>query len=106
MVRTAAQAIDSERPALTRVRGGISPIDRISSAPSIATARSTHLDFPSRRFYMGLLREDGTPKIAARTFPAFTPAFGICQWLHFEETGSTTPSDGCENSASDISGPD
>jgi beta-xylosidase len=38
-----------------------------------------------RHFYMGLLRENGTPKLAARQFPAFTPAFGICQWFHFED---------------------
>ena len=38
-----------------------------------------------RHFYMGLLREDGTPKLAARAFPGYTPAFGICQWFHFED---------------------
>ena len=38
-----------------------------------------------RHFYMGLLREDGTPKLAVRDFPEFTPAFGICQWFHFED---------------------
>ncbi len=38
-----------------------------------------------RHFYLGLLREDGTPKLAARTFPRFTPDLGICQWFHFED---------------------
>jgi beta-xylosidase len=38
-----------------------------------------------RHFYMGLLREDGTPKRALRRFSAFTPALGICQWFHFED---------------------
>jgi beta-xylosidase len=38
-----------------------------------------------RHFYMGLLRENGTPKLAARQFPALTPALGICQWFHFED---------------------
>ena len=38
-----------------------------------------------RHFYMGLLREDGTPKAAARCFPEFAPALGICQWFHFED---------------------
>lgn len=38
-----------------------------------------------RHFYMGLLREDGSPKLAAREFPRFTPAMGICQWFHFED---------------------
>src|SRR5437764_4116919 len=34
---------------------------------------------------MGLLREDGTPKLAARHFPKYAPDFGICQWFHFED---------------------
>jgi beta-xylosidase len=38
-----------------------------------------------RHFYMGLLREDGTPKAAAWQFSDFTPALGICQWFHFED---------------------
>jgi beta-xylosidase len=38
-----------------------------------------------RHFYMGLLREDGTPKLAARQFSLYTPELGICQWLHFED---------------------
>jgi beta-xylosidase len=38
-----------------------------------------------RHFYMGLLREDGTPKLALRQFADYTPAMGICQWFHFED---------------------
>ncbi len=38
-----------------------------------------------RHFYMGLLREDGSPKLAARHFAECTPDFGICQWFHFED---------------------
>jgi beta-xylosidase len=38
-----------------------------------------------RHFHMGLLREDGTPKLAARRFADYTPALGICQWFHFED---------------------
>jgi beta-xylosidase len=38
-----------------------------------------------RHFYMGLLREDGRAKRAARLFHTFTPEFGICQWFHFED---------------------
>ncbi|HEY3777182.1 MAG TPA: hypothetical protein VGL35_03920 [Rhizomicrobium sp.] len=38
-----------------------------------------------RHFYMGLLREDGTPKQALRTFAELTPALGLCQWFHFED---------------------
>jgi len=38
-----------------------------------------------RHFHMGLLREDGTPKLAAEQFPQYTPEMGICQWFHFED---------------------
>lgn len=38
-----------------------------------------------RHFYMGLLREDGSPKPAAEIFSEFTPEMGICQWFHFED---------------------
>ena len=38
-----------------------------------------------RHFYMGLLREDGTPKRAARHFSDVAPTLGICQWIHFED---------------------
>ncbi|MBW7956995.1 MAG: beta-xylosidase [Deltaproteobacteria bacterium] len=38
-----------------------------------------------RHFYMGLLREDGTPKRALRLFSEYTPSLGICQWFHFED---------------------
>ena len=38
-----------------------------------------------RHYYMGLLREDGTPKMAADAFVDCTPALGLCQWFHFED---------------------
>jgi beta-xylosidase len=38
-----------------------------------------------RHFYMGLLREDGTPKLAQPYFREYAPALGICQWFHFED---------------------
>jgi beta-xylosidase len=38
-----------------------------------------------RHFYMGLLREDGSPKLAMKHFADYTPALGICQWFHFED---------------------
>jgi beta-xylosidase len=38
-----------------------------------------------RHFYMGLLREDGTPKLALPTFTDYVPEMGICQWFHFED---------------------
>jgi beta-xylosidase len=38
-----------------------------------------------RHFYMGLLREDGTPKRAVAHFTKLVPTLGICQWFHFED---------------------
>jgi beta-xylosidase len=38
-----------------------------------------------RHFYMGLLREDGTPKRALSLFHRYVPDVGICQWFHFED---------------------
>ncbi len=38
-----------------------------------------------RHFYMGLLREDGTPKLALKHFADYTPEVGFCQWFHFED---------------------
>jgi beta-xylosidase len=38
-----------------------------------------------RHFYMGLVREDGSPKLALKHFSEYTPAMGICQWIHFED---------------------
>ena len=38
-----------------------------------------------RHFYMGLLREDGTPKPALEHFARLTPEFGIVQWFHYED---------------------
>jgi beta-xylosidase len=38
-----------------------------------------------RHYYMGLLREDGSPKPSLDEFAKHTPALGICQWFHFED---------------------
>ncbi len=38
-----------------------------------------------RHFHMGLLREDGSPKLAAPHFREVTPEIGLCQWFHFED---------------------
>jgi beta-xylosidase len=38
-----------------------------------------------RHFYMGLIREDGSPKPALWQFQDYTPEMGICQWFHFED---------------------
>ncbi len=37
-----------------------------------------------RHYYLGLLRHDGTPKLAAQSFPA-DGSVGLCQWFHFED---------------------
>jgi beta-xylosidase len=38
-----------------------------------------------RHYYMGLLREDGTPKPALAEFAKHTPEFGLVQWFHYED---------------------
>jgi beta-xylosidase len=38
-----------------------------------------------RHFYMGLVREDGSPKRALRQFPDYCPDLGICQWFHYDD---------------------
>jgi len=54
--------------------------------PSTWTATTRHKEAEGsayyRHYYMGLLREDGTPKLASSCFPE---GLGICQWFHFED---------------------
>ncbi len=38
-----------------------------------------------RHFYMGLLREDGTPKPALEAYAQYASRMGLCQWFHFED---------------------
>lgn len=38
-----------------------------------------------RHFYMGLIDENGRPKLAMKHFHQYAPALGICQWMHFED---------------------
>jgi beta-xylosidase len=38
-----------------------------------------------RHFYMGLIREDGSPKQSLSRFADYAPEFGICQWFHFDD---------------------
>jgi beta-xylosidase len=38
-----------------------------------------------RHFYMGLLREDGTPKPALEEYAKYASQMGLCQWFHFED---------------------
>jgi beta-xylosidase len=54
--------------------------------PATWTATTRHREAEGssyyRHYYMGLLREDGTPKLAASHFPA---GLGICQWFHYRD---------------------
>jgi beta-xylosidase len=38
-----------------------------------------------RHFEMGLLREDGSPKLALDAFAPFADRLGICQWFHYQD---------------------
>ena len=38
-----------------------------------------------RHFAMGLLREDGTPKLALEAYAPHAGDMGLCQWFHFED---------------------
>ena len=38
-----------------------------------------------RHFHMGLLREDGTPKMAVKRYEQYAGEIGLCQWFHFED---------------------
>ena len=37
-----------------------------------------------RHYYLGLVKDDGTPKLAAAQFPS-DGSVGFCQWFHFED---------------------
>ena len=54
--------------------------------PATWTATTRHKESEGsayyRHYYMGLVREDMTPKQAAANFPE---GLGICQWFHFED---------------------
>jgi beta-xylosidase len=38
-----------------------------------------------RHFYMGLLREDGSPKLSLTEFARHAGAMGLCQWFHYHD---------------------
>jgi beta-xylosidase len=38
-----------------------------------------------RHFYMGLLREDGTPKLALEHYAKHASQMGLCQWFHYQD---------------------
>ena len=61
-----------------------------------ATTRHSEAEGSSyyRHFYMGLLREDGTPKRAAGVLRDYAPALGICSGSTSTITGSTMRRDG------------
>jgi beta-xylosidase len=54
--------------------------------PATWTATTRHKEAEGsayyRHYYMGILHEDGTPKLARSHFPE---GLGICQWFHFED---------------------
>jgi beta-xylosidase len=54
--------------------------------PATWTATTRHKEAEGssyyRHYYMGLLREDGSPKLAAAHFPS---GLGICQWFHYQD---------------------
>jgi beta-xylosidase len=54
--------------------------------PATWTATTRHKESEGsayyRHYYMGLVREDGAPKLAAAQFPK---GLGICQWFHYED---------------------
>ncbi len=38
-----------------------------------------------RHFYLGLVREDSTEKLAYKHFHNYAPEMGICQWFHYQD---------------------
>ncbi len=38
-----------------------------------------------RHFHMGLLRADGSPKLALKQYEQYASKIGLCQWFHFED---------------------
>jgi len=54
--------------------------------PATWTATTRHKEAEGsayyRHYYMGLVREDGTPKLASACFPQ---GLGICQWFHYQD---------------------
>ena len=53
--------------------------------PATTSHRESEGSSYYRHFYMGLVREDNTPKRALRHFAELAPELGICQWFHFED---------------------
>ncbi len=53
--------------------------------PATTRHRETEGSSYYRHCYLGLLREDGTPKLSVPLFHHYTPELRICQWFHFED---------------------
>lgn len=59
--------------------------DLPSAWPATTRHREAEGSSYYRHFYLGLIRENGTPKLALKHFHDYTPDMGICQWFHFED---------------------
>jgi beta-xylosidase len=60
-------------------------LDLPRSWPATTRHREAEGSSYYRHFYMGVIREDGTPKPAARKLAEVAPEIGVCQWFHFED---------------------
>jgi beta-xylosidase len=82
-VRRTAELLDGAAP---RVHW-YSLYDLPKAWPATTRHREAEGSSYYRHYYMGLLRQDGTPKRALRTFEeaAVPRGFGLCQWFHFED---------------------
>jgi beta-xylosidase len=55
------------------------------SGPATSRHREVEASAFHRHFHMGVIREDGTPKPAARRLAELTPEIGVCQWFCYED---------------------
>ena len=83
-VRPAAHRRAPPRPSRPRIHW-YSLYDLPRAWPATTRHREAEGSSYYRHFYMGILREDGTPKLSLKHFADFTPELGICQWFHFED---------------------
>jgi beta-xylosidase len=59
--------------------------DLPSTWPATTRHREAEGSAYYRHFYLGLIRENGSPKLALQSFSEYTPELGMCQWFHFED---------------------
>ena len=76
---------DPDYPAWLRRIHWYSLYDLPRAWPATTRHREAEGSAYYRHFYMGLVREDGSPKLALKDFTNYTPDLGICQWIHFED---------------------